>query len=1039
MNEKTIYFTNKSRLSCFLLLLGILSLLSTMNSMAQYIPDRTISGIVVDENGDPLPGAHVKEIPIKKGETIASAATDINGHFRLTINGDTKQLEVSFIGYDNQVITLSNDESYKISMIPSSEVLNEVIVTGAFTRRANTYTGSVSTFKGDDLLKVSNQNILSSLSTMDPSILQIENLSAGSNPNALPDFQMRGQTGFGDLRSEYQSNPNQPLFILDGFETALTKIIDLDMNLVESVTILKDATAKAIYGSKAANGVIIVETKRPQAGRVKVTYNGNLNLSAPDLSSYDLLNAEEKLEIEKMAGLYDSDNALTAIQLRQEYEMKRREVLAGVNTDWKVQPARTGIGQKHGVYLEGGDEYMLYGVDLSYNNIQGVMKGSDRSTFAGGVTLSYRLKNFQFRNNLSITNNKADDSPWGTFSSYTRMNPYSRLYDENGMLIQSYSYVPNGTKIANPIWNSTINTVLQSKYTDITNNFYAEWNIIQNLKLTGRVGLTKKFSSSDDFKPASHTNFINYAGDDFYRKGSYYQSKGEEFNLNGDLGVSYFTQKNKHLVFFNGMLNATNYTYDLTAMSAEGFPNDHMDHIIFGVQFSNSPGKPTGYESISRSIGGMLSSNYSYDDRYLFDVNYRLTGSSEFGANNRWGSFWSLGGGWNIHNESFIKEIGWIDLLKLRLSTGYTGSQGFSTFEALATIKYFSSSSYNGNIGSYLVGLANEDLKWQRKYDNSIGLDFSFMKNRLNGRFDYYTATTKGMLTNITVPPSTGFNTYRENMGETENKGFEAYLNGRVWENKSTNSYINFFTSVASNKNKINKISNSLRKFNEDQDKLKKDSEVDENKGNITLPSVRYEEGQSMTSIWAVRSLGIDPQNGKEIYLKKDGTVTYEWNANDQVVCGDTQPKINGNFGFNAEINNIGFGTTFTYRLGGQIYNYTLLDKVENASPYYNMDRRVFTDRWQKEGDIALYKSITDRSYTRPTSRFVEDNNSLTLSSVNLYYDFRDTKLVKNSFLERLKLTLYTNDLFIISSVKTERGTDYPFARTFSFSLQATF
>lgn len=1038
MNRSTNNLKGYTATLCKGALLVCILLFSSICMYAQQ-GSRIISGTVVDENGEPLPGAHVMQKKINKDDSQAAVVVDVNGKFMITVPAKTKELEVSYMGYDTQIVALTTAKNYEIKLRPSSEVMEEVVVTGAFTRKANTYTGSVTTVKGDELLRVGNANLLASLSNIDPSFVKIDNLSAGSNPNAMPDYQMRGQTGFSDLKGEYQSNPNQPLFILDGFETDLTKIMDLDMNIVASVTLLKDATAKAIYGSKAANGVIVVETKRPETGRLKVTYNGSLNLEMPDLSSYDLCNSAEKLQAEKLAGIYSSDNAVTQISLEKLYQNKLNEILSGVDTDWTAQPTRTGVGQKHAVYLEGGDQYMLYGVDLSYNNIQGVMKGSDRSTFSGGVTLSYRIKNFQFRNKLSVTYNEANESPYGSFYTYTIMNPYSRLYDEKGHLIQSYSYESGGGITANPIWNSTINTVNLTKYTDITNNFYVEWNPLTNLKLTGRLGLTKKTTSADDFRPASHTDFVNYAGDDIYRKGSYMKSEGENFNINGDLGVSYSVQLNKHLIFANGQLSFSNSTYNTSVMRAEGFPNDNMNHISFGVQYDSSTGKPTGTEGISRSIGGIASLNYSFDDRYLFDANYRLTGSSEFGANNRWGSFWSLGAGWNIHNENFLKDSELINRLKLRISTGYTGSQGFSTYEAMATLKYYGNKSYNGYIGSYLVGLANPDLRWQKKLDNSLGVDFTFFNNRLNGRFDYYTSTTKGMLTDITVPPSTGFYSYRENMGETENKGYEAYLNFRAFNHKASNSYINVFTSVARNKNTIKKISNTLKKFNEDQDANKNQTDNSAAKTDITTPSVRFEEGQSMSAIWAVPSLGIDPQNGKEIYVKKDGSVTYQWNAEDQVVCGDTQPEFTGNFGFNSEIKGFGVSATFSYRLGGQIYNQTLVDKVENASIYYNVDRRVFTDRWQKEGDMALYKSIADKSYTRPTSRFVEDNNTLTLSSVNLYYDFRHCKFMKNSFLERLKVSAYMNDIFVISSVKTERGTSYPFARSVSFAVQATF
>ena len=518
---------------------------------------------------------------------------------------------------------------------------------------------------------------------------------------------------------------------------------------------------------------------------------------------------------------------------------------------------------------------------------------------------------------------------------------------------------------------------------------------------------------------------------DIDRKGKYTKGNGNYTDISGDLGVQYSKQLGKHLIFSNAQLSMTNNKYTNIYYAAEGFPNDFMDDITFAAQYAKS-GRPTGTEGISRTCGGLLSVNYSYDERYLFDANYRLTGSSETGDNNRWGSFWSVGGGWNIHNEQFVKKLGFIDRLKLRASFGYTGSQGFSSYDAMATFLYYNGASYNGSIGSYVKGLANENLRWQEKYDTNIGLDFALFNSRFSGRFDYYISNTKGMITNVTVPYTTGFSTYVANLGETENKGVELYLNYRVFSANKGRDYINVFANVAHNKNTLKKISNSLRAWNDAQDKNMLDKKT-------TAPSVKYYEGCSMNAIWAVKSLGIDPQNGKEIFVKKDGTVTYEYDTADQIVCGDTQPKYNGNFGVNGEINGWGFNVTASYRWGGQLYNSTLVDKVENASLQYNVDRRVLTDRWQKPGDVSLYKSIQDQSITYPTSRFVQDYNLFTLASLTLYYDFRNCKFVKNSFLERLKISAYTNDLFVISSVKTERGTTYPFARTFSLSAQVTF
>lgn len=997
---------------------------------AQRRQSRTLSGIVKDDMGEPLLGATVSCSGASNGRETAAVVTDVNGHFKLTVSGDAERLEVSYLGFNNKTVVLNDNDIYEIMMQPDSKAIEEVVVTGVFTRKANTFTGAVTTVRGDDLKKVGNSNVLQSLKNVDPSFMQIENLGAGSNPNAMPDFQMRGASTISGVQGEYASSANQPLFILDGFETELTKIMDLDMNQVESVTTLKDATAKAIYGSKAANGVIVIETKKPESGRLRVTYTGNLNLEVPDLSSYDLTNAAEKLEVERLAGLYTTDNAQGQVQYDKNYSQKLREVLAGVNTDWLAQPIRTGVGHKHSLYVEGGDKAMQYGVNLSYNNIEGAMKGSNRNTFSGGVTLSYRVKNLIFRDKLTIDYNKSNNSPYGSFGQYYQMNPYSRLYDSYGNYIRSYDYTDSSGQSAqytNPLYNTTLNTIDNSTYTNITNDFYLEWQILENLKMTGRFGIVRKTTTADIFKPANHTDFVNTT--DEFRRGSYSQSNGKHTNINADLGLQWSKQMDKHLVFVNGQVNMSDNSYNTVGVVAEGFPNDFMDDISFAVQYAKDS-KPTGTEGISRSCGALLSVNYSFDERYLFDANYRLMGSSEAGRKNRWGSFWSVGGGWNAHNEPWLKDVEWINRLKVRASYGFTGNQGFSSYDAMPTFVYYSNQSYNGFIGSYVKGLANEYLRWQEKYDTNVGVDFSFFKNRLTGRFDYYIATTKGMVTNVTVPYTTGFTTYVDNLGETENKGFEGYLNYRAYDHGRD--YVNVFASLAHNNNKLKKISNSLRAWNDAKDK-----EMITNKS--TAPSVKYYEGCSMSAIWAVPSLGIDPQTGKEIFVKKDGTVTYEYDTTDQVVCGDTQPKYNGNFGFNGEIKGWGWNVTVNYRWGGQIYNQTLVDKVENAQMQFNVDRRVLTDRWQKPGDVALYKGITDKSITYPTSRFVQDYNTVTLSAVTLYYDFHNCKWLKGSFMERLKVSANTNDLFIISSVKTERGTSYPYARSFSLSAQVTF
>lgn len=280
----------------------------------------TVKGVVRDEAGNPLPGVAI----LLKGTTIG-VATDVDGKYTLTLPAGDYTLVFSMLGMKVREEVVGNRTEINVVMQEDAQEIDEVVVTGMFTRKANSYTGAVRTIKGEELRTLGNGNVLNSLKNIDPSFMMVENLAAGSDPNALPEFQMRGQTGFTEVTSEYRENPNQPLFILNGFEATLTKILDLDMNLVESVTLLKDATAKAIYGAKAANGVVVIETKRPEKGQIKVTYTGSVDIEAPDLSSYDLCNAAEKLEAERLAGYYSDESVVGDLQAEQVYSMYNRK------------------------------------------------------------------------------------------------------------------------------------------------------------------------------------------------------------------------------------------------------------------------------------------------------------------------------------------------------------------------------------------------------------------------------------------------------------------------------------------------------------------------------------------------------------------------------------------------------------------------------------------------------------------------------------------------------------------------------------------
>jgi len=913
----------------------------------------TLSGTVRDKDGQTLPGVSV----VIKGTSLGGA-TDIDGKYRFTVPLTKDMILVfSFVGMETKEVVYKGESTLNVTLNSDITEMAEVVVTGIFTRKADSYTGAVTTIKKEELQRVGNQNVLQSLKNIDPSFQVLENNEFGSDPNKVPDIQMRGASNFSDMKDKYQTNPNQPLFIVDGFEQSIEKVMDMDMNRVASITLLKDATAKALYGSKGANGVVVIETVTPEVGKMRVSYSGNLSIQAPDLGSYDLANAAEKLEIERRAGVYT--DKLGRPDVQQQYDEKYneyyKEILRGVDTYWLEKPLRVGVGHKHSLNFEGGDDIIRYSIDFSYNKVAGVMKGSDREVISGGFNFQYRYGKFLFRDQLSVTFNKADESPYGAFSEYAKLNPYWRAYNDDGSIREvmgdyQIANMQGSHPIYNPMINASLNTKTSTSYTDITNNFYAEWDAFEGMKVKGRFGLVSSKNDSEVFLPRDHTSFRDISPDseDYFNRGKYTKGNGTRLDYNVDLSANYSKLFGKHLLFANAQWSISQKKSEMVYFQAQGFANNKMDYITNAKEYVS--GSPYGNESVVRETSVLASVNYSYDDRYLLDATYRANASSLFGADKRWGSFWSAGIGWNIHKERFFEGVSFLEKLRLRASTGYSGSQNFNSYQAIATYKYYNES-YDNIMGSYLISLANPELQWQKTQDNNFGIEFS-MLNMLDVTFDYYIKNTENLLTPVSLPPSAGFDSYVENLGETKNRGVEAKVNLRAIRDTKREMYLSVFGSLMHNKNKITKISDALNTLNNTRDEEKVGSNIPdhENGKGVTKPSTRYAEGQSMNAIWAVRSLGIDPMNGDEIFLSADGKMVYKWDPKDQVVVGDDLPKVSGTFGFNFEYKGFSVNTSFYYRLGGQYYNQTLVNKVENADIQYNVDRRMYTDRWTTPG-----------------------------------------------------------------------------------------
>lgn len=985
-----------------------------------------ITGTVVDENGSALPGVTI----MIKGTSLGTA-TDVNGSFKLQVpeSNTPNNLLCSFIGMKTQEIKLVNGKTnYKIVMEDEAQKLEDVVVTGYFQRKKVTQTGSEVVVDGEELRKVGSLNLLQAISSFDPGVRTLENNEWGSDPNRMPEITVRGEKGF-DLRDQAddsRTNPNAPLYIMDGIEVSASTVFDMDMNRVASFSILKDASATSLYGSRGANGVILITTIRPQAGEIKVSLNANYNISVPDLRSYNLMDAREKLEFERLAGLYTQPN-----NNREEQtvlDMKYNEVLAeierGVDSYWLSQPLQTSVNQRYSAYLEGGDEHFRYGINLKFDKDNGVMKKSGRDRVGINVYFQYDIANkLVVRNDISVEDVKGYNSPYGTFSQYAAMNPYERMRDEEGELIREYSRHDRITR--NPLINSLLPNTSYEKYTQVRDNLQVQWWATQHLRINGSVGLTKQINWDEAFTSAQSTQFDGITN--IAEKGSYVISNGTDMDVEGKLTLDYSNLFFDHLSFNLGV--GTEFTTQKTqedGYTATGFVNDKLTYPSYAQQYQRN-GKPSGYFDKGRTIGFLGNINLGWDNRYIVDFSLRTDGSSRFGSDNQFAPFWSVGLAWNVNRENFWQGVG---TMKIRASVGSVGSSNFNADQAMTRFIYNSDGEYNGIYGAVLSQYGNTALKWQNTLKYNVGLDMTVWRNIISLNFDAYLERTKNLLMNVDVAPSTGFTSYRENLGSLDNKGIEARLRLNLLRGDRDGWNWNVTLSAAHEQDKIRKLSNAMRAMNEQA------LNIENNTGTEIFKM--YEVGRSQNALMLVKSLGIDPATGNEVYVKRDGSTTFDYDPNDRIEVGNTTPKLQGFMNTNLSWNHIELYMSFNYEMGAKLYNSTLATKVEGASPYQNADKRVLYDRWKEPGDIAMFRRIDDQSSVYQSSRLVQKSNFIRMSSLSLTYDIPREKLAK-TFIERCKFTFSMTDVFRISTIKQERGTSYPFAWTFSLGANLTF
>ena len=970
-----------------------------------------IKGTVTDEEGLTLPGVTV----VIKWTTIGTA-TDVDGKFALEVpESDTTKLVFSYVGMQTYELNISKKKTeYNVVMKSDSKALEDVVVTGFFTKKKDSFTGSVKTMTVEELKAVSNTNLVSAISMLTPGMRMVENNAFGSNPNRMPEIVIRGTSS---LSTEADQSANQPVIILDGVEITMRDLYDLDINDIERVDVLKDASATALYGEKASNGVIVIERKRVLNDRLRLSYNLDGALEVPDLKSYDYLDAKDKLEFERLAGLYNFE----LLNDFEEYNRKKILISKGLDMDWMSKPLRSGFTINNSIGVSGRGNGMTYRVNANVRNVKGVMKKDYRNTIGLTMFLSYHVDNkltVSFQSSFSDL--KWKESPYGKFSDYVRMNPYDAPYDEYGRLNKTGSW-----EMANPLYEAECGNYDEGNSRSFTNTLSFRWDVLPGLFINGSGSIvTSKDRTEVFYSPESNVfNGVSNRSE----QGTLEIVNERYLKYEGKIIANYAQKFGEDLLLtLHAGADIMKETTTRDGYTAYGFYKSSLHAPNFAAGFGTGT-RPDGSEDVSTKIGPFVNANFILKNRYFVDGSFRRSGSSKFGDENRFAPFWSVGAGWNIHNEEFATRFGWVNTFRLRYSYGVTGNVSFAPYQAVTTYFYNGDNFYLHGIGAIPKTMGNRDLKWDLTKAHNIGLTADFWDGRINLTFDYYRKTTDDVLIDMSVPPSVGESTVRNNLGQMRNVGFEFDVTALLLSTKDWRFSIK--VNGDHNKNEILGISNSLAKYNEEA-----------NADGSSSPKVLYKEGESTTAIYAVRSAGINPATGEEVFIKRNGAWTLEYDPNDKVVVGDENAWLKGAFFPMLSYRGWQINLSFEYNFGGQIYNTTRADNVENVNPRHNVDRRAFEERWKNVNDVPPYLDIAnaDLRTSYHTSRFVEDDNNVICRSIELSYEFNQNLLKKIGF-KRLRLSAGMKDPFRMSTVKFERGTSYPFSRGFTFSISPTF
>ena len=1022
------------------------------------IPVKTIQKVRVTVkdlmDGEPLDSVFIT-VGTKRGYT------DKNGVIELDSIRAESMVNATKAGYLAQSKKAKNNMQFRLGKRELSSAQN-TYKNGLYERPMEHFSGASTIISGNELRRIHPTNFVEALRFFDPALVTSRNNLYGDDPNVPSSLKIRGTYNFpasasiasssgtnpagfqlnpsaADFVADNIAHPDQPVILLNGVQVSLQAATDIDINRIEKITILKDAAATSVYGVRGGTGVVLIQTAVPRKGNLSVTYSGQLQITTADLSWYQLMEAKEKLQLEQAAGMYTNNNAL--------YQSRLDQVNKGVNTNWLEIPTRTGFGTKHYLALEGGDDDISYGLDYSYNSMQGVMKGSNRKNMNFGGYISTRIKNLTINNYLTYTRSNSANSPYGSLTDYANQNAYWNPYDpatgKMSRLLEEYTYNGTTTTFYNPAYNGTISTTDESVYSRLSNLTSINWNIGYGFRLSGRFAISKQSDEHNLFLPPGHTSYADLDPSEFFRRGQYNQTTSEFLSYEGALNLHYNKKVGLHQFYASAGVSAMETNSQSAGIELIGFSSDKLSDIAFGNAYSNK--RPETGKIITRLASTYANVSYSFDNRYQLEVSGNADASSQFAANNRLAPHWSVGASWNLHQERFFGTNNILNQLRIRGSVGTAGNLYYQSYLGRTNYNYYTDRQYiqtgsgygtrGTGLGAFLTGFANDDLKAPVMQKQNIGIDAVLLQNRLFVRVEAYRNRSKDLVLPVASPSSSGFQdfSYYDNLGEIENKGWEFDVNYIIIKNLNKGITWSVRANGIHNTDRIISTSSYTDELNRQNDLMSTDQ---------TRPQPRYVPGESLTAIWAVTTGGIDPATGREKFRKADGSETFTWDAADKAVAGDLSPTLMGTFGTSVSIKRITAGVYFSYELGGAYYNQTLADRIENADLTYNVDRRASTNRWANPGDMTAYKKlslnglVSDPTYA--TSRFVQPGDVMNCAAVSLEYSLPQNVISKINA-SNARIGFIANNLFNTATKTVERGMHYPFQRMYSFNITASF